>query len=149
MPVRSFDDACRLVIEYLSEVAPMGLWAVTRVTDGSQLVLASSGSTYSVHNGDAFRFSESLCNRMVSGEGPRTAPDVAHTPGDTDVAEAAPITIGTEMVVRADRAMHLSGATGSFGFAPYSVVTGFPGAWEAADQAMYEQKRRRRARVRA
>ena len=54
-----------------------------------------------------------------------------------------------EMVVRADRAMRLSGVTGSFGFAPYSVVTGFPGAWEAADQAMYEQKRRRRARVRA
>jgi diguanylate cyclase (GGDEF)-like protein len=312
MPVRSFDDACRLVIEYLSEVAPMGLWAVTRVTDGSQLVLACSGNTYPVHNGDAFRWSESLCSRMVSGEGPRIAPDVAHTPGYTDVAEAAPITIGAyvgtpitapegglfgsvcgfhpqpqpesamahrplldllssllsavlagdlrataaareleqarreadldaltgllnrrgwdrylqveeerfrrfgdpacvvvidldrlktvndtqgheagdryiqraaqvlatsvrhgdvlarlggdefgivavgatpeqahEMVVRADRAMRLSGVTGSFGFAPYSVVTGFPGAWEAADQAMYEQKRRRRARVRA
>ena len=37
--------------------------------------------------------------------------------------------------------------TGSFGFAPYSVVTGFPGAFEAADQAMYEQKCRRRTRI--
>lgn len=26
MPVRAFDDACRLVVDYLSEVAPMGLW---------------------------------------------------------------------------------------------------------------------------
>lgn len=51
------------------------------------------------------------------------------------------------MVVRADQAMRLSGVTGSFGFAPYSVVTGFPGAFEAADQAMYKQKRRRRTLV--
>ena len=310
MPVRSFDRACRLVIDYLCEVAPMGVWAVTRVADGNQLVLASSGAGYPVHTGDAFRFSDSLCCRMVSGEGPRIAPDVAHTPGYTDVAEAAAIPIGayagtpiaapdeelfgtvcgfhpqpqpesvmvdrslldllssllsavlagdlhatavarelerarreadadvltgllnrrgwdrylqveeerfrrfgdpacvvvidldrlkvvndtqgheagdryiqraaqvlastvrqgdvlarlggdefgivavgatpeqaSEMVLRADRAMRLSGVTGSFGFAPYSVVSGFPGAWEAADQAMYEQKRRRRARV--
>lgn len=309
-PVRSFDDACRLVIDYLSEVAPMGIWAVTRVSDGSQLVLALSGTAYSVHAGDAFRFSASLCSRMVSGEGPRIAPDAARTPGYTDLVAAAPIAIGSyvgtpitapdgqlfgtvcgahpdprpesamvpqalldllssllsavlagdlqataaareleqarreadvdaltgllnrrgwdrylraeeerfrrfgdpacvvvidldrlkvvndtqgheagdryirraaqvlassvrqgdvlarlggdefgivavgatpeqacEMVLRADRAMRLSGVTGSFGFAPYSVVTGFPGAWKAADRAMYEQKRRRRARV--
>jgi hypothetical protein len=38
-----------------------------------------------------------------------------------------------------------SGVAGSFGFAPYSVVTGFPGAVQAADSAMYEQKRARRA----
>ncbi|HEX5813357.1 MAG TPA: hypothetical protein VFY38_14715, partial [Pseudonocardia sp.] len=51
------------------------------------------------------------------------------------------------MVLRADRAMRSSGVASSFGFAPYSVVTGFPGAWAAADRAMYEQKRRRRARL--
>jgi diguanylate cyclase (GGDEF)-like protein len=234
-PVRSFDRACRLVIDYLCEVAPMGLWAVTRVTDGNQLVLASSGGAYPVHPGDAFRFSDSLCSRMVSGEGPRIAPDAAreleqarreadadvltgllnrrgwdrylqveeerfrrfgdpacvvvidldrlkvvndtqgHEAGDRYIQRAAQVLASTvrqgdvlarlggdefgivavgatseqasEMVLRADRAMRLSGVTGSFGFAPYSVVTGFPGAWEAADQAMYEQKRRRRARV--
>ena len=26
MPVRSFDAACALVIDYLAQVAPMGLW---------------------------------------------------------------------------------------------------------------------------
>jgi diguanylate cyclase (GGDEF)-like protein len=308
-PVRSFDDACRMVVEYMSEVAPMGLWAVTRVNDGTQLVLTSVGTAYPVRPGDSVRFDESLCSRMVTGEGPRIAPDAANTPAYCDVAEsvmpigayagtpiaapdgglfgtvcgfdpqpqpesamvhqplldllssllsavldgdlrataaareleqarrdadldvltgllnrrgwdrylqaeeerfrrfgdqacvvvidldrlkvvndtqgheagdryiqrAAQVLAGTvrdgdvlarlggdefgivavgatpeqarEMVVRADRAMRLSGVTGSFGFAPYSVVSGFPGAWEAADQAMYEQKRRRRARV--
>jgi diguanylate cyclase (GGDEF)-like protein len=53
-----------------------------------------------------------------------------------------------EIVERADEAMRTSGVAGSFGFAPYSVVSGFPGAFEAADRAMYEQKRRRRACVR-
>jgi hypothetical protein len=42
-----------------------------------------------------------------------------------------------------------SGVAGSFGFAPYTVVSGFPGAFEAADRAMHEQKRRRRACVKA
>ena len=307
-PVRSFDDACRMVIDYLSAVAPMGLWAVTRVNDGTQLVLAAAGSTYPVQSGDAFRFSDSLCSRMVAGEGPRIAPDAANTPayadmaptvipigayvgtpittpdgdlfgtvcgfdpqprsesamvrqplldllssllsavldgdrratgaarelelarreadldvltgllnrrgwdrylqaeeerfrrfgdpacvvvidldrlkvvndtqgheaGDRDIQRAAQVLAGTvregdvlarlggdefgivavgatpeqasDMVVRADEAMRLSGVAGSFGYAPYSVVRGFPGAFEEADRAMYEQKRRRRAR---
>ena len=33
---------------------------------------------------------------------------------------------------------------GSVGWAPISVLTGFPGAQDAADQAMYAAKRRRR-----
>lgn len=49
-----------------------------------------------------------------------------------------------ELVAHAERAMAAAGVAGSFGHAPYSVVTGFPGAWQAADEAMYEQKRRRR-----
>ncbi len=310
MPVRSFDAACALVISYLSEVAPMGLWAVTRITEGNQLVLVSSGDTYPVGVGDAFPFAASLCSRMVSGAAPRIAPDVAHTPGYADLAAAVPIAVGAyvgtpiampdgelfgtvcgldphaqpeemtelqplldllssllsavlagdlhataaarelelarreadldvltgllnrrgwdryiqveeerfrkfgdlacvvvldldhlkivndtrgheagdryiqraaqvlaevvrqgdvlarlggdefgivavgatpeqanDMVLRADRAMRLSGVAGSFGFAPYGVVSGFPGAWAAADRAMYEQKRRRRARL--
>ena len=309
-PVRAFDEACRLVVDYLSEVAPMGLWAVTRVSDGTQLVLAAAGDTYPVQAGDVFSFTESLCRRMVTGEAPRIAPDTGRTPAYTDLAAAAPIEIGAyagtpisapdeqlfgtvcgfdvtalpesamveqplldllssllsavldadlrataaareleqarreadldvltgllnrrgwdrylqaeeerfrrfgdpacvvvidldrlkvvndtqgheagdryiqraaqvlastvrqgdvlarlggdefgiiavgatteqagELVERADRAMHLSGVAGSFGFAPYTVVSGFPGAWEAADQAMYEQKRSRRAQV--
>jgi diguanylate cyclase (GGDEF)-like protein len=49
-----------------------------------------------------------------------------------------------ELVERMRQALHESGIAGCFGHAPYSVVSGFPGAWRAADQAMYEQKRRRR-----
>jgi diguanylate cyclase (GGDEF)-like protein len=307
MPVRSFDAACALVIEHISRVAPLGLWAVTRVADGRQLILASAGDTYPVDDGDEFAFCESLCSRMVSGAAPRTAPDIARVPeyaalacmsplslgayvgtpivrpdgelfgtvygvdpdpqpeslsdlrplldllssllsavlagdlyataaareleqarreadvdpltgllnrrgwdryleveeerfrrfgdpacvvvidldrlkavndthghaaGDRHIRRAADVLARTvrgsdvlarlggdefgivapgmtpeqagKLVARADRAMRSSGVAGSFGFAPYSVVTGFPGAVQAADSAMYEQKRARR-----
>jgi diguanylate cyclase (GGDEF)-like protein len=309
MPVRSFDAASHLVIDYLAQVAPMGLWAVTRVVNGQQLLLASSGEAYSVCDGGTFSFGNTLCSRMVSGTAPRIAPDVARTPGYADLADL-PILVGAyvgtpivapdgelfgtvcgsdpeprpelldlhpplldllssllsavlaadlqatatareleqarreadvdvltgllnrrgwerylqleeerfrrfgdpacvvvidldhlkvvndtqghdagdryirraaevlagavrdtdvlarlggdefgivavgatfeqadELVRRADRAMRSSGVAGSFGFAPYGVVSGFPGAWRAADTAMYEQKRRRRRQV--
>ena len=312
MPVRSFDAACALVIEHMSRVAPLGLWAVTRVADGRQLILASAGDTYPVDDGDEFAFCESLCSQMVSGAAPRTAPDVAQVPEYAALACLSPLTlaayVGTpivrpdgelfgtvcgidphpqpeslsdlrplldvlssllsavlagdlyataaareleharreadvdpltgllnrrgwdryleveeerfrrfgdpacvvvidldrlkvvndtqgheagdnyirraaralestvrqgdvlarlggdefgviavgatpeqarEIVERADEAMRTSGIAGSIGFAPYTVVSGFPGAFEAADRAMYEQKRRRRAFVRA
>ena len=308
MPVRSFDAACALVIEHISRVAPLGLWAVTRVADGRQLILASAGDTYPVDDGDEFAFCESLCSQMVSGAAPRTAPDVARVPeyaalacmsplslgayvgtpivrpdgglfgtvcgvdpdpqpeslsdlrplldvlssllsavlagdlfataaarefeqarreadvdpltgllnrrgwdryleveeerfrrfgdpacvvvidldrlkvvndtqghaaGDLHIRRAADVLARTvrgsdvlarlggdefgivapgmtpeqagKLVARADRAMRSSGVAGSFGYAPYSVVTGFPGAVQAADSAMYEQKRARRA----
>lgn len=38
-----------------------------------------------------------------------------------------------------------AGVAGSIGCAPYTIVAGFPGAFDAADKAMYEEKRRRRA----
>ena len=307
MPVRSFDAACALVIEHMSRVAPLGLWAVTRVVDGRQLILASSGDTYPIDDGDEFAFCESLCSAMVSGAAPRTAPDVARIPEYAALARFTPLRLGAyvgtpivqpdgelfgtvcgvdpdpqpeslgdlrplldllssllsavlagdlyataaareieqarreaevdaltgllnrrgwdrylqveeerfrrfgdpacvvvidldrlkdvndtqghdagdryirraadvlartvreadvlarlggdefgivvpgvtleeagDLVRRADAAMRSSGVAGSFGFAPYSVVTGFPGAVQAADSAMYEQKRARR-----
>jgi diguanylate cyclase (GGDEF)-like protein len=312
MPVRSFDVACALVVEYLARVAPMGLWAVTRIDGDAQLVLSSTGDTYPVHDGDVVPFGTSLCRRMVSGAAPRIAPDVTDVPAYADAVAVAPVTIGAyvgtpitgpggelfgtvcgfdphpmpesmiehqplldllssllsavlagdlratadareleqarreadvdaltgllnrrgwdrylaaeeerfrrfgdpacvvvidldrlkvvndtqgheagdsyirraaraletavrhgdvlarlggdefgvvavgatpeqarEIVERADEAMRTSGVAGSFGFAPYTVVSGFPGALEAADRAMYEQKHSRRAVLRA
>jgi diguanylate cyclase (GGDEF)-like protein len=87
LPVQSFDAACDLVIDFLGQVAPMGLWAVTRVVDGRQLLLASSGGAYPVEDGGTFTFANTLCSRMVSGEGPRVAPDVTRTPGYADLRD--------------------------------------------------------------
>jgi diguanylate cyclase len=60
------------------------------------------------------------------------------------VAVGATTEQAERMIRRMQRALIEAGVSGSFGHAPYSVVTGFPGAWQAADAAMYEQKRARR-----
>lgn len=52
----------------------------------------------------------------------------------------------TRHAARMEVALEVAGVLGSFGFVPYTVVAGgFPGACEAADPAMYENKRARRA----
>lgn len=61
------------------------------------------------------------------------------------VAVGATTAQAEHMIGRMQQALIEAGVSGSFGHAPYSVVTGFPGAWQAADEAMYEQKRARRA----
>lgn len=48
------------------------------------------------------------------------------------------------LVVRLREALFAAGVSGSFGHAPNTIVSGFPGAWKAADDAMYAEKARRR-----
>lgn len=49
------------------------------------------------------------------------------------------------LVARMEQALAAAGVQGSFGFATYRVVTGFPRAVADADAAMYATKRRRRS----
>ncbi len=49
------------------------------------------------------------------------------------------------LVSRIQKAFDDAGVSGSIGHAPYTVVAGFPAAFAAADQAMYAEKKRRRA----
>ena len=306
-PARAFDGACALVVDHLMQVAPLGMWAVTRVVDGRQIMLMVESPAYGIVNGAEFPYADSFCRPMTSGDAPRIAPDVAEVPAYAQAAAVAPVPVGAyvgtpivrpdgtlfgtlcgydpqtrpaalavgqplldllssmlsavleadtnataiareleaarrdadtdvltgllnrrgwdrylqreeerfrrfgdtacvivldldhlkivndthghavgdrhiqtaaevlagscrpgdvlarlggdefgivaigatvaeaeEMVVRMERALQSAAVSGSFGHAPYSVVTGFPGAWQAADTAMYEQKRRRR-----
>ncbi len=50
-----------------------------------------------------------------------------------------------QLVDRLEEQLSERGTPGSIGHASYSIISGFPGAWQNADAAMYEQKRRRRA----
>ncbi len=309
-PAQGFDSASALVIEHLTRVIPLGMWAVTRVVDGRQIMLTVDSPAYGVVAGVEFPYAASMCRSMVSGRAPQIAPDVTEVPEYAAVAAIAPITVnayvgtpivqpdgslfGTlcgydptrqsealvdhlplldllssmlsavlaadtavtaaareletarreadtdaltgllnrrgwdrylqqeedrfrrfgdaacvlvldldylkivndtrghdagdqhireaarvlaaamrpgdvlarlggdefgivavgastelaeRMIGRMERALIEAGVSGSFGHAPYSVVTGFPGAWQAADEAMYEQKRARRAHL--
>lgn len=50
-----------------------------------------------------------------------------------------------QLVERLAAQLDKVGTPGSIGHAPYSIISGFPGAWQNADDAMYEQKRQHRA----
>lgn len=50
-----------------------------------------------------------------------------------------------DLVDRLQEALAEVGTPGSIGHAPYTIISGFPGAWQEADAAMYAQKKSRRA----
>ena len=94
-PARAFDEAARLVVGYLADAAPMGAWAVTRVTGGVQTVLVSADTSYGfLDPGASFPWADSFCHSMVAGETPRLVPDTAAEPG-----LGAPVSAVTEQAV--------------------------------------------------
>ena len=78
-PFGDFTLASRAALDLLQEQLGMGLWMVTRVSGGEQIVLGAAhrGSDYPVHEGDVFCWSDTFCARMVAEEGPQCAPSVA------------------------------------------------------------------------
>ena len=50
-PARAFDSACSMVVDYLMAAAPLGMWAVTRVTQGRQIMLEVRGDEFGVGSG--------------------------------------------------------------------------------------------------
>ncbi|MBW0103138.1 sensor domain-containing diguanylate cyclase [Pseudonocardia sp. KRD-291] len=93
MPARAFDAACAMVVDHLAEVAPMGMWAVTRIVDDRQIILTARGEAYAIGPGDEFPYEGSLCRWMVSGQAPRIAPDVADVPRYAVAAAGAPVAV--------------------------------------------------------
>ena len=89
-PPRAFDEASRMVVDYLARTMPMGVWAVTRVSGAHQTVLVSADGAYGfVGPGAEFPWSTSMCRTMAAGETPRVAPDVRAVPGLAAASTAA------------------------------------------------------------
>ena len=86
-PSRTFDEASRMVVEYLATVRPMGSWAVTRVVDGVMTVLVTANESYRLEPGVQFPYSVSFCQHMVAGDAPRFAPDIAAVPAFAETRE--------------------------------------------------------------
>ncbi len=92
-PAQGFDSASALVVEHLTHVIPLGMWAVTRVVDGRQIMLTVDSPAYGVVAGVEFPYAASMCRSMVSGRAPQIAPDVTEVPEYAAAAAIAPITV--------------------------------------------------------
>ena len=67
-----FDAACALAIGHLTRVAPLGMWAITRVVNGQQLMLAIDAPAYDIVAGAHV----SLRRLAMSVHGVRLSPAV-------------------------------------------------------------------------
>ncbi|GAA4826712.1 hypothetical protein GCM10023201_11810 [Actinomycetospora corticicola] len=97
MPPRAFDEACRMVVDYLGEAVPLGAWAVTRVAAGWQTVLVAHDREYGLEPGVGNRWTETMCRTMITGETPRIVPDVGTRPelaGPRETAAALDFRVG-------------------------------------------------------
>lgn len=104
----TFDEACAMVVDYLRTAAPMGFWSVTRHADGKQLYLAVDDSVYGKGPGDSHLWSDSMCQYMVTGDGPQIAPDVEQVPAYATAGVRAHVEIGAYVglpLVQADGQM--------------------------------------------
>ncbi|MET3807706.1 diguanylate cyclase (GGDEF)-like protein [Nakamurella sp. UYEF19] len=93
-PPRTFDVASAQVVDYLTEVVPMGLWAVTRVVDGRQILLVANDRDYGFGPGAEVPFSYSPCHAMVSGAAPQIAPNAMAIPEYRDTGVASQVRLG-------------------------------------------------------
>jgi diguanylate cyclase (GGDEF)-like protein len=77
--------------------------------------------------------------------GVRTGDVVARLGGDEFgiIAVGASPTQTGELVTRLEAALQHAGIEACVGYAPYLPATGFPGAWDTADRAMYRRKRQK------
>lgn len=93
-PARAFDSACSMVVDYLMSAAPLGMWAVTRVTQGRQIMLEVRGDEFGVQAGLELPFEASLCEPMATGRAPQIAPDVSAVPAYDLLERRLPMSIG-------------------------------------------------------
>jgi diguanylate cyclase (GGDEF)-like protein len=75
--VSTFDEATRLVLDYLQKQVPMDFWTVSRVIDGRQVYLEVTPNELDLAVGDGPSWEDSLCHSMWEEGGPRVAPDVS------------------------------------------------------------------------
>lgn len=102
-----FEQAGRAVLEFLHRRFGFQLWMVTRVEGDDWIVLQSNDHGYGVRPGRVFRWADSFCYRMASGDGPRIAPDTTAVPAYA----AAPI--GREIRIGAYIGVPLTNTDGS------------------------------------
>ncbi|MFC5062441.1 sensor domain-containing diguanylate cyclase [Actinomycetospora atypica] len=80
---KAFDEACRMVVDYLAGSVPMGAWAVSRVTGNRQTMLVTADSAYGIAPGLQIAWSSSLCRTMALGTTPRVVADTGLVEGLT------------------------------------------------------------------
>jgi diguanylate cyclase (GGDEF)-like protein len=75
-----FAAAGNAAIKFLHQRLGFDLWMVTRTEENDWIVLQTEDHGYGIAPPTVFKWADSFCSRMVSGEGPRIAPRSSDVP---------------------------------------------------------------------
>ncbi|MDQ6823854.1 MAG: sensor domain-containing diguanylate cyclase, partial [Candidatus Eremiobacteraeota bacterium] len=75
-----FAAAAEAALQLLKEQVGVSFWMATRIDGNDLMVLSTAGDGFAIKAGDALPWADSLDWRMVTGTGPRVAPDVSQVP---------------------------------------------------------------------
>lgn len=70
----SFQEAGKAVLSYLHKRFGFSLWMITRVESDNWIVLQSETTGYDIQPGQVFRWADSFCAHMVTGDAPKIVP---------------------------------------------------------------------------
>ncbi|MFN3329637.1 MAG: GGDEF domain-containing protein, partial [Pyrinomonadaceae bacterium] len=71
---KNFDEAVKAVLDFLKQRTGFNLWVFSRKVDSNLIVIESNDNSGLIKSGDTFPWADSICARMVAGEGPCFAP---------------------------------------------------------------------------
>lgn len=93
-PYADFAEASRAVLRYLKQTIPFGAWIVSRIEGRDYVVLAVEADAGGIKAGDTLPAEDTMCLRMLAGEGPHIAPDVQRVPAYQALLGRYPQAIG-------------------------------------------------------
>jgi len=102
--INDFAAASRATMQFLRQRLGFKLWMVTRTDGNDWIVLFADDHGYGVKPGQVYSWAESLCSRMVEGQGPNVAPDVAREPAYAQAPIHDKIAVGAYVGVPLRRA---------------------------------------------
>jgi len=102
--MNDFAAASRATMQFLRQRLGFKLWMVTRTDGKDWIVLFADDHGYGVKAGQVYSWAETLCARMVEGQGPHIAPDVASEPAYARAPITEKIAVGAYVGVPLRRA---------------------------------------------
>lgn len=102
--MNDFAAASKATMQFLRQRLGFKLWMVTRTDGKDWIVLFADDHGYGVKPGQVYSWAETLCSRMVEGQGPHIAPDAASEPAYAGAPITQQIAIGAYVGVPLRRA---------------------------------------------
>ncbi len=92
--INDFATAAQATMSYLRHRLGFKLWMVTRTEGEDWIVLFADDAGYGIKPGQAFRWTDTVCSRMVLGHGPNIAPALVDVPAYAEAPLARELGVG-------------------------------------------------------